>query len=153
MMAENWTSYILFVALILILIWTLTRTRKRSTPRLQSAIGMISDINENLKILETRRLDPQSPKKFKTGSWRVYQDRLDYFDAETLTALKETYTLIGEMNEKIEIAKRTQSLSSLQELPLDKLKEPLAKSREGMVKWLRANLQTETQSRRNLFGF
>jgi len=152
-MAENWTSYIIYIALILILIFTLTRTRKRSTPRLQSAIGMIADINENFKILETRRINPQSPKKFKTGAWKAYQDRLDYFESETLTALKETYNLINEMNERIEIARRSQNLSTLQDLPLDKLKEPMSKSREGMVKWLRANLQAETQTRRNLFGF
>jgi hypothetical protein len=153
-MAENnWTSYIIFIALILILIFILFRTRKRSTPRLQSAIGMISDVNENLKILETRRMNPELPKKFKTGAWKAYQDRLDYFEAETLKALTESYKLINEMNEQIEVARKTQSLSTLKDLPLDKLKEPLAKSKEGMVNWLRANIQAESQSRRNLFGF
>jgi hypothetical protein len=152
-MAENWTSYIIFIAVILILIWILTRTRKRTTPRLQSAINMIADINENLKILETRRINPQSPKKFKTGAWRAYQEKLDFIEAETLIALKETYTLINEMNEKIEIAKKSQSLATLQALPLDKLKDPLTKSKEGMMSWLRANLQAETLTRRNLFGF
>jgi hypothetical protein len=153
-MENNWTSYIIFIAVILMLLWVLFRTRKRSsTPRLQSAIGMISDINENLKILETRRLNPESPKKFKTGSWKAYQDSLDYFEPETLKALTETYKLIKEMNERIEIAKKTQSLSTLKDLPLDKLNEPMVKSKEGMVRWLRANIQAESQSRRNLFGF
>jgi hypothetical protein len=152
-MADNWSWFIVLIALILILIWVLTRTRKHAPPRLQSAIGMISDINENQKILETRRIDPQSPKKFKTGAWKAYYEKCDYFDAETLAALKETYTLINDMNLKIEIAKKTQSLETLKELPLDKLKDPLTKSKDGMVKWLRDNLQTETQSRRNIFGF
>jgi hypothetical protein len=152
-MAENWTSYLIFAALIIILLWTLTRGRKRGTPRLQSAINLISDVNDNLKILENRLINPQSAKKFKMGAWRAYQDRLDFFEADTLNALKETYTIISEMNEKIEIARKSQSLSTLQDLPLETLKEPLAKSKEGMVKWLRANLQAETQTRRSLFGF
>jgi hypothetical protein len=38
-------------------------------------------------------------------------------------------------------------------MSLDKLKVPLTKSKEGMVKWLRGNLQSETQTRRGLFGF
>jgi hypothetical protein len=152
-MAGDWTSYLIFAVLIIILLWTLTRGRKRGTPRLQSAIHLISDINDNLKILENRRIDPQSNKKFKTGAWRAYQDRLDFFETDTLNALKETYTIIDEMNVKIEIAKKSQSLSTLQDLPLEKLKEPMAKSKEGMVKWLKANLQAETQTRKSMFGF
>jgi hypothetical protein len=152
-MAGDWTGYLIFAALIIALLWAVTRGRKRSTPRLQSAMNMIFDVNENLKLLETRRINPQSPKKFRTGAWRIYQDKLDFFGAETLAALKETYTIIYDMNLKIEVAKKSQSLNTLQDLPLDKLKEPLAKSKDGMVDWLKANLQAESQSRRSLFGF
>ncbi len=154
-MSDRWTSLVIFVILIIFLLWVWSRWKGkgRGTSRLQSAINMISDVNENLKLMEQRRVNPQLTKKFKTGAWNAYQDKLDYLEPETVTSLKETFTLINEFNTEIEIAKKSSSADTLQTMPLDKLKEPLDKSKEGLVKWLRANIQSETISRRGLWGF
>ena len=154
-MPENMTGYIIFAVLIIVLIWVWSRWRHRGggTSRLQSAINMISDVNENLKLLEQRRINPQSTRKFKTGAWRAYQDKMDYLEPETFTSLKDSFTLIEEMNAEIEVARKSNSTDSLRDIPLDKLRDPLTRSKQGLVKWLRENLQSESINRRGLFGF
>ena len=150
---ESWLSWVIFAVLIGFLLWTLTRRRGRGTPRLQTAIAVISDVNENLKVLETRQANPQSTKKFKTGAWKAYQDKLDFLDPATVASLKESSTLIEEFNQRIESARKTRSMATLQDMPLDKLKEPLSKSKEGLVQWLKANLQEEMKpTRRGCLG-
>ena len=150
---DNWLSWVIFVVLIGFLLWTLTRRRGRGTPKLQTAIGVISEVNDDLRILETRQANPQSNKKFKAGAWKTYQEKLDFLDPATVASLKESFTLIEEFNQRIESAKKTKSLATLQDMPLDKLKEPLAKSKEGLVVWLKANLQEEMKpTRRGCLG-
>jgi hypothetical protein len=67
--------------------------------------------------------------------------------------LQESFTIIEDFNTKIEAANKSYSPEVLQEISLDKLKEPLMKSKQGLVVWLKANLQTEMQSRRSMWGF
>jgi len=120
---------------------------------LQVAIALIADVNDNLKILENHRIDPASTKKFRDRSWKAYQEKLDFMDASTSLAIKDCFTLISEVNEKIDIARRNKSPATLQELPLEKLRELLAKSKDGLVSWLRVNLQSEMRTRHGPFGF
>jgi hypothetical protein len=154
-MNDRWSMLLILVLLgvALIWIWSRWKGKGRGSNRLQSAINLIADVNENLKLIEQRRITPQSTKKFKTGVWKVNQDRLDFLDPETITSLTEAFKLIGESNNEIEVAKKGGSIEVLQNLPLDKIKTPLTKGKEGLVKWLRANLQSEMMSRRGLFGF
>jgi hypothetical protein len=151
-MTGDW-SITLFVIVIALIIWFFTRRRGRESPRLQVAIALIANVNDNLRIMETHRIDPQSTKKFKDGAWKGYGDRLEFLDVPTAAALKDSFAIISEFNEKIESAKNTRSTIVLRDLPLEKLKEPLAKSKEGLVQWLRANLQDEMRTRRGPFGF
>ena len=153
-MRADW-SLILFVAVIVLLIWFVLRGRKRGeSPRLQVVIALIATVNDNLRIMETHRIDPRSTKKFRDGPWKSYGDRLDFLDAVTTAAMKESFTLISDFNAAIDSAKKDKNPAILQGLPLEKLKEPLAKSKEGLATWLRLNLQSEMQrSRRGPFGF
>ncbi len=153
-MGRDWTSIIILAIIVIALIWFIGRRGKRGTPKLQVMLGLISDVNDNIKLLETRRINPQSTKKFRGRSWKAYQDKLDFLDATTVNTLKETFNLVSDFNEQIELAKKSQTTATLQELPLDKLKQPLTKSKEVLVQWLRANLQTELgPTRRNTWGF
>jgi hypothetical protein len=98
--------------------------------------------------------DRQNTKKFKNNALCEADERLNFLDAETLTALKETYSLTVEFNQKIEDARKAQAPSTLQDLPFDKMIDPLNKTKAGLVSWYNGNRQRESVSpRRNLFGF
>ena len=118
-------------------------------------MALLADINNNLKVMEIRLNDHLSKKNFKTGNWKFYQEKMEFLGPETVTAINEAFTTSEEFRTKIDIARKSNNLASLQDLPIDKLKEPLTRSKKGVVDWLRTNVQTEMQAdrRRSWLGF
>jgi hypothetical protein len=151
---SDWTSWILLAVVIVALFWILGRGRRRggTSPNLESAIRLMSNINDNLKIMRMHMADRTSTKKFKTLDWSVFESKAGFLDQPTVDALKSSYYTMNELNTKIDDARRTKNTALLQELPVDKLNEPLTAAQQGVQKWLRDNIQTEMSSRRGIFG-
>jgi hypothetical protein len=151
---DNWQSIIIFAIVVVALFYITGRSRRRETPRLAMALNAMSNVNDNMQVLRMHLADRQNTKKFKNNALSEPAERLNFLDAETLTALKETYSLTVEFNQKIEDARKAQAPSTLQDLPFDKMIDPLNKSKAGLVSWYNGNRQSESVSpRRNLFGF
>jgi hypothetical protein len=152
-MSENW--WIILIIIAILLVWTFFRRKSSATPKLDTAIGIITDVNNNLRVVEVRQAEPASKKKFSDGNWRRYQDKLEFLDAAVVSALKEAFTLVEELNSKIDVAKKNNTLSALQDLPLENLKGLLTTSKKGLADWLKANMQSELQNtkRRTWLGF
>ena len=68
--------------------------------------------------------------------------------------LSRTFEMAEEVNERIEAAKKFKSDSYMAGIDVDKLKEPLAKSKQQLREWLEANMQNPEfmPKRRGLFG-
>jgi hypothetical protein len=155
-MTNDWPSYLIFAVIILLAIWVYSRGRRRkgvNSPKMQTIMGAISLVDDNLKIFEKHRTDNQSTKKFKTIEWVFYKDKLDIIDPDSLVSLNQAFALMEGFNEKIEIARKSKDTAILQGLPIESLKEPLYKGRQGLAQWLKANIMTETAGRRGPFGF
>ncbi len=152
-MSENW--WIILIIIAILLVWTFFRRKSSATPKLDTAIGIITDVNNNLRLVEVRQADPVSKKKFSDGNWRRNQDRVEFLDAAVVTALKDAFTMVEEFNSKIDVAKKNNTLSTLRDLPLEDLKGLLTTSKKGLAEWLKANMQSELQNtkRRTWLGF
>lgn len=100
--------------------------------------SLLSEINYNQKLMEAFLFQWQA-KKFKTGSWGKNRDKMDYIDQDLHTTLASAYEIAGEFNREIETAKKHKSASYLVGIQVDRLKEPLAKSRQGLEEWLQLN--------------
>jgi hypothetical protein len=152
-MGENW--WIILIIIAILLIWTFFRRKSSATPKLDTAIGVITDVNNNLRNIEIRQTDPASKKKFSNGNWRHYGDKLEFLDESLVKSLQEAFNLVEEFNSKIDVAKKNNTLSTLQELPLDNLKGLLTTGKKGLAEWLKANMQYELQNtkRRTWLGF
>jgi hypothetical protein len=151
---SDWQSYIIFAAVILLLLWVLTRGRRRGSGRLQIVISLISNVNDNLKIMETHANNKQSTKKFKTREWSYYQDKVDFIDQSIVDELKKSYFTMNDFNREIDLARQNRNTVSLMQLPIENLRDPLIKGKQGLAQWLRDNIQKEMASRRGgLFGF
>jgi hypothetical protein len=153
MLSENW--WIILIIIAILLVWTFFRRKSSATPKLDTAIGIITDVNNNLRVIDLRQADPVSKKKFSDGNYRRYQDKLEFLDPPLVAALKEAFTLVEEYNSKIDVAKKNNMLSTLRDLPLENLKGPLTISKKGLAEWLKANMQAELQNtrRRTWMGF
>jgi len=154
-MTGEWSQYIVFLVIIIFLVFSYLRRKKTSSPRLDAAAGLISDVSENLQIMENRISNWQSKRKFKTSSWKYYKEKVGFLDTNLLSTINEAFTLAEDFNARIDSARKNNLMSTLQDMQVERLRGPLTKSKEGLMAWLKANMQTEMQNKkgRGLFGF
>jgi len=114
------------------------RKRQEQKRQQQVARSLLSEIDYNQKLMETFLFKWQS-KKFKTGTWKSNKDKMDYIDQSLHNTLVGAYAIAEEFNGEIEAAKKHKSSSYLAGIQVDRLKEPLAKSKQGLEEWLELN--------------
>jgi len=64
---------------------------------------------------------------------------LDFLAQAVRAALTDAYARAENFNQQIAIAKKYKSVSYMSNIDVDRLKEPLATSKQGLEKWLLAN--------------
>jgi len=153
---DNWSVLILIVLLVGLMVWNIYRQRKMKPANkdLEVAIAVITSVDRNQKILEERIQNRQSKKLFDVNNWEINKDKLEFLSPEMVITLREAFTLAEEYNARIDTAKKSKVLSSLVDMPVENLKEPLAKSREGLVAWLKASYEEDKKNnpRRGCLG-
>ncbi len=114
--------------------------RKRQEQKRQQQVvrSLISEIDYNQKLMETFLFKWQA-KKFKAGIWKANKDKIDYIDQGLRNTLAGAYEIAAEFNSEIETAKKHKSSSYLAGIQVDRLKEPLARSKQGLKEWLELN--------------
>jgi hypothetical protein len=114
------------------------RKQQERKRRQQVVRSLVSEIDYNQKLLEAFLYKWQT-KKFKTGTWKANQAKMDYIDQSLLSTLAGAYEIAEQFNSEIEAAKKHRSASYLVGIQMDRLREPLAKSRQGLEEWLELN--------------
>jgi hypothetical protein len=147
-MDENWVQYVLIALILGAMFWNMSRRKKQTSGnvRVDAAAAMVTEINENLKIMEERLNIWQSKKKFATRGWTAYQAQLDFLDSAIVSALSEAYTTAEDFNSRIDSARKNNVMATLQDMQVEKLRGPLTKAKEGLTNWLRTNYQSEMQN-------
>jgi len=121
-----------------VVINVLFRKRQEQKRQQQVVRSLISEIDYNQKLMETFLFKWQA-KKFKTGTWKRNRDKMDYIDQGLRNILAGAYEIAAEFNSEIEAAKKRKSSSYLAGIQVDRLKEPLARSKQGLEEWLELN--------------
>ena len=124
--------------IILILINVFFRKQQEQKRRLTVVRSLLSEIEYNQKHMEAFSFQWQT-KKFKIGNWKRNKDKMDYIDQSLHVTLTGTYKIAEEFNRDIEAAKKYKSTSYLASIQVDRLKEPLSKSKQGLEEWLQLN--------------
>jgi hypothetical protein len=114
------------------------RKQQEQKRRQQVVRSLISEIDYNQKLMETFLFKWQA-KKFKTGTWKANRDKMDYIDQGLRNTLVGAYEIAEEFNSEIEAAKKHKSSSYLAGIQVDRLKGPLARSKQGLKEWLELN--------------
>jgi hypothetical protein len=114
------------------------RKQQEQRRRLEVVKGLINELDKNQRLMEAFLLQWHY-KKFKTGHWRRYRDKLDYIGPGLRATLAGAYEIAEGFNQEIELAKRQGSLSYLAGIRVDRLKAPLAESRRGLEEWYALN--------------
>ncbi len=130
-------SYLIPV-IILILVNIFFRKQQEQKRRQTVVKSLLSEIDYNQRLMEEYSLQRQT-KKFKTGIWKRNRGKMDYIDQGLHNTLVGAYDITEEFNKDIDAAKKYKSASYLSGMRVDRLKEPLAKSRQGLEEWLELN--------------
>jgi hypothetical protein len=130
-------SYLIPV-IVFILVNVFFRKQQEAKRRQEVVRSLLSEINYNQKLMEAFLLRWQA-KKFKTGSWKRNRDKMDYIDQDLHNTLASAYEIAEEFNREIEAARKHKSASYLANIKVDRLREPLAESRQGLEGWLELN--------------
>lgn len=125
-------------AVVFVIFNVIMRKQQEQKRRLTVVKGLIAEIDQNQKLMEAFLIQWHY-KKFKTGHWERNKAKLDYVDPGLRNRLADTYQVIAGYNREIETAKKQKSLSYLAGIRMDKLRDPLAKSRQGLEEWYDLN--------------
>lgn len=130
-------SYLIPV-IVLILVNVFFRKQQEQKRRLTVVKSLLSEIDYNQKLMEDFLFQWQT-RKFKTGGWKRNRDKMDYIDQGLHATLAGAYGVAEEFNREIDTAKKHRSASYLASIRVDRLREPLAKSKQGLEEWLELN--------------
>jgi hypothetical protein len=124
--------------IILILFNVFFRKQQEQKRRLTVVRSLLSEIEYNQKHMEAFALQWQT-KKFKAGNWKRNKDKMDYIGQSLHATLTGAYEIAEEFNREIDVAKQHKSASYLASIQVDRLREPLAKSKQGLEEWVQLN--------------
>jgi len=151
---DGWQNLALIAVVIIILIASIfLKKRKGESAPMLIAMGLLRDVDKNQKLMEAF-LFHWKAKKFKTETWKNNNAKLDFLDEELQIALSDAFRIAEDFNLQIEAAKKHKSSSYLAAIQVDRLREPLAESRQGLEEWIQENWgKTELYpKRRGFFG-
>lgn len=132
-------NLIILIPIILLILFNIFfRRRKGEKTQPEIAISLLSEVAINQQIAEAF-LQKAQVKKFRTGSWQRNKDKLDFLDQKLRDELAKTFSMAEEFNRAIDATRKFKSPSYLEGIPVDRIKELLARSRQGFEEWFQAN--------------
>lgn len=137
--AEQW-SWLIPLIIIIVLSFVMRRRRPAEKTPQDIASSLLMDVMANQRALE--KFDTQKrPKKLQLGSWKRNSEKIDFLEPSLRSTLTDTFRQIEDFNLRVESAKMYKSTSYLFGVNIEKLQQPLEKSREGLEEWLKANIE------------
>jgi len=148
-------NLIILIPLILLIVFNLFFRRRKKAEKTQPeiAMGLLSEVAVNQQIAETF-LPKSQLKKFRTGSWQRNRGKLDFLDQKLREDLAKTFSMAEEFNRAIDATRKFKSSSYLEGISVDRLKESLTRSRQGLAEWFESNKDQATMAsgRRGCLG-
>ena len=138
--------FVLGVA-FLIAINLFLKSRHQARKPAEMVLSLLSEINHNQKLVEDFQFH-LNVKKFKTENWKINKTKMDFLGQSLLTTLDTAFSMTESFNHDIDTAKKYKSTSYLTVISVDKLKELLAKSKQGLEEWLQVNVEKPQLARR-----
>ncbi|MFC2051479.1 hypothetical protein ACFLT4_01950 [Chloroflexota bacterium] len=129
---------VLLIAGLVILQFFVGRRRKPESTRQEIIQNLLLEVRLNQAMLETYH-QRQKPRKFEVTGWKRSRDKLDFLGQSLQRSLSDAYMIIEDFNQQIGEAKKHKSAGYMASVNTEKLKEPLAKCKQGLEEWLLAS--------------
>ncbi|MFC2056931.1 hypothetical protein ACFLTO_05135 [Chloroflexota bacterium] len=141
---ENVPAVVMIVGLIVVQFF-LRRKHKVETKPQEITEGLLSEARLNLSLCEIFTFSHRT-RKFTTTTWQINKNKLDFLNQSLQVTLSDAFTMAEDFNQQISAAKKYKSTSYLAIIDVDKLKDKLTKSQEGLEEWLQATVGTTEPS-------
>ena len=144
---------VILIPLVIIILFNIFfRRRKAEKTPSEIAMALLSDVAVNQQIAEAS--PKKARRKLRIGSWQRNQEKLDFLDQKLQGDLVTTFTMAEEFNRAVDASRKFKSSSYLEGVSIDKLKDLLIRSRQGLEAWFAANKDqaTMTPGRRGCLG-
>ena len=114
---------------------------------------VLFDVKLNQVLVDTFH-KREKPRRLEKTNWEINKSKIGFLGESLKETLKLTFDMVEEVNQELKQAKKNKSLS-YQDINVSKLKEPLAKCREGLEGWLMDTIGTTEVSPRypSITGF
>ena len=134
----------LFLVVIGLILFQFFFMRRRKPEETQQDIvrNLLTDVRMNLGLVEVFRAQ-QQVKKFELVSWQMNKTKLDFLAQPLQVALSDAFVMAEDFSRQISMAKKHKSASYMVNINVDKLQEPLTKSKQGLEDWLLAKMGTK----------
>ena len=136
---------IIIIVVIILLQVTYFRKRRVATAGPEMIQDLLSEINWNLKFIESSQYK-QRVRKFVTTRWQLSKDKLDFIDESLRSTLSDTYNMAQDLNQQIDAAKKRKSSSYAYDINMSTLEKPFSKSKQGLEEWLQENTGNKEES-------
>jgi len=123
------------------------KSRQQTRTPAEMVLSLLSEINHNQKLVEDFQFH-LNVKKFKTENWKINKTKVHFLGQSLLATLDTAFSMAERFNHDIDTAKKYKSTGYLAVISIDKLKEPLAQSKQGLEEWLEANVEKPQLARR-----
>ena len=133
-------SWLIPLIIVIVLSFVMRRRRPPEKTPQDIASSLLLDVMANQKIVE-QFSSQNRRKKLQASSWQRNSEKIDFLDESLRKNLANAFRQAEDFNMRIDSAKMYKSDSYLFGIGVDRLQEPLAKSREGLEEWLKANIE------------
>ena len=130
---------VILIPMILIIVFNIFfKRRKTDKTQPEIAMSLLSEVAANQQIAETVLHEAQV-RKFRISSWQKNREKLDFLDQKLQDELANAFGMVEEFNRAVDATHKFKSSSYLQGISVDRLKESLTRSRQGLEEWFESN--------------
>lgn len=131
-------SLILIVLGLGLLIFFLRRGHGAQKASPEVVHSLLSEVRLNQALVEIFS-QGQKPKKFEVVNWQINKAKIGFLSQSLRNTLSDTFGMAEDFNHQIKLARKSKSANYIASINIDKLKELLTKSRQGLEEWLLIN--------------
>ena len=130
---------VILIPIILVILFNVFfKKRKAEKTQPEIAMSLLSELAMNQQIAKAS-LEKSQIKKFRTDSWQRNRENLDFLSQTLQDELAKTFGMAEEFNRAVDATRKFKSSSYLEGISVDRLKESLARSRQGLEEWFESN--------------
>ncbi len=135
----NWQDIGLLVLLIAFFVVAVVFNKRRNNSApMVVAMNLYRDIDKNQKMINSFSYQAKA-KNFRVKNWQKNRTRMDFLNEDLRSDINAGFRMAEEFNQQIDMARKTGSATYPVSIQVDKLKEPLTRAREGLIKWIQDN--------------